>query len=266
MFGTLRLMLDFFRRRRREAKRNEPFPGELLSHVKKNVPQFLRLTPEDQKELLGHTLVFMSEKSFEGAGGLAVTDEMRVTIAAQASMLLLHRDTEYYPELSSIVIYPTAFKVKATRRDASGVVTEEDQVRLGESWGQGTVVLAWDAVLAGGRNPDDGQNVVLHELAHQLDQEDGAADGAPILDEAPTSYRTWGRVLGAGYKHLRWVDAHHERSVMNRYGATDPAEFFAVLTETFFEKPKRLKAEHPELYEQMALYYRQDPVTWRAPR
>lgn len=258
-------MFDFFRKRHREQTRRRPFPEAWLAILRKNVRELERLPPEDQAELHGHVQVFLEEKTFEGANGLVITDEIRVTIAAQACMLLLHRDTDYYPELSSIVVYPGAFKVKDRRVDGSGVVREEEQVRLGESWRQGTVVLAWDAALSGGRHPDDGHNVVIHEFAHQLDQEDGVADGTPHLDDAPNSYRTWGRVLGDGYRELRLLTEHDGKTLMDRYGATDPAEFFAVLTETFFEKPRRLKTEHPALYEQMASYFHQDPASWTPP-
>lgn len=258
-------MFGFFRKRRRLAKRQEPFPDAWRRIALANVRELERLSPEDQRELFGHVLVFLAEKQFEGAGGLAITDEIRVTIAVQACMLLLHRDTDYYPDLSTIVVYPSAFRVPVRKVDAAGIVTEEKQVRLGESWHRGPVIIAWDAALRGGRNPDDGHNLVMHEFAHQLDSEDGAPDGAPVLDDAPTSYRTWGRVLGKGYRDLRFATDHHRKTVMDAYGATDPAEFFAVLTETFFEKPARLKAEQPDLYEQMVAYYRQDPATWHAP-
>ena len=256
-------MFAFLRRRRRAKVRARPFPDAWREIARRNVRELSRLSAEDEHELFGHVQVFLEEKRFEGAAGFEITDEVRVTIAVQACLLLLHRDTEYYPELSTIIVYPSAFRVNARAVDGLGVVTEGKQVRLGESWLRGPVIIAWDAALRGGRDPDDGHNVVIHEFAHQLDQEDGASDGAPVLDEAPTSYRTWGRVLGKGYRELQWDTDHQRRTVMDKYGATDPAEFFAVLTETFFEKPQQLRREHPELYEQMSRYYRQDPAAWR---
>ncbi len=134
-----------------------------------------------------------------------------------------------------------------------------EQGRLGEAWGQGVVVLSWDDVRRGAADMRDGQNVVLHEFAHQLDQEDGAADGAPILP-GRSRYVAWARVLGAEYEQLRRDASRGRPSVLDDYGATNPAEFFAVATECFFEKPGLLRRRHPELYEELRAYYRQDPA------
>jgi len=134
-------------------------------------------------------------------------------------------------------------------------------VRLGESWLSGTVVLAWDDVRHGIRNTDDGQDVVLHEFAHQLDQESGAGNGAPIL-HGRTSYASWARVLGQEYQELKKRSKKFKKTLMDKYGATNPAEFFAVATETFFEKPEKMKEKHPELYEELKKYYNLDPESF----
>jgi Mlc titration factor MtfA (ptsG expression regulator) len=136
-------------------------------------------------------------------------------------------------------------------------------VRLGESWHRGAVVLAWDDVLHGAADPRDGHDVVLHEFAHQLDQEDGAANGAPRLPK-PSMYAAWARVLGEEFEGLAESREQHRRTVLDKYGATNPAEFFAVATEAFFEKPLQLRKRHAELYEQLAAFYRQDPASWPA--
>jgi len=231
-------------------------------------PFYHRLPEADQRELQGHVQVFLAEKSFEGCGGLIMTDEIRVCIAAQACLLLLHRNTDYYPELRSIVVYPSSFLVKTTRHLGSGVLEESHQARLGEAWQQGAVVLAWDAVCQGTAQPDDGRNVVFHEFAHQLDFEDGRADGAPVLGRGDawsaqkSRYAAWARVLSAEFERLRAEVLAGKNAVLDGYGATDPAEFFAVATESFFERPLEMREKHPDLYEELKQYYRQDPAQW----
>jgi MtfA peptidase len=252
------MIFDFFKTRRREKLRALPFPPEWRAILVAKVPYLARLTDAERVELEGHIQIFLAEKSFEGCGGLDLTDEMRVIIAAQACLLLLGRVTDYYPELASILVYPSAYVGKTTKHEG-GLVVEGDQARLGESSDRGVVVLAWDDVLRGAYDTKDGHNVVLHEFAHQLDQEDGSADGAPVLSRR-AHYGTWSEVLGGEYEHLVEEAERHRKTVMDKYGATNPAEFFAVLTETFFEKPLQLRTKHPELYEQMRGYYKQDPA------
>ncbi|MGC8490351.1 MAG: zinc-dependent peptidase [Syntrophobacteraceae bacterium] len=248
-----------FKRRRREKIRNRPFPPEWLRIVEKNVPLYRRLPEADQKELLGHILVFVAEKNFEGCGGLVISDEIKVTIAAQASILLLHRKTDYYPGLYSILVYPGAFIAKGMVEFAPGFYTETRQVHLGESWRHGSLILSWDDVRANASDIHDGHNVTLHEFAHQLDNEDGRANGAPLLPN-PSMYVAWARILGRDFLELRRDAEEGLPTVLDQYGATNPAEFFAVATECFFEKPEQLQTKHPELYESLKLYYRQDPV------
>lgn len=189
-----------------------------------------------------HIQVFLAEKHFEGCGGLVITDEARGTIAPLACVLLLHRETDYYyPNLVSILVYPTTYLVPGGQRTADGLVAEGDQARLGESWARDAVVLAWDSVLSGAADIHDGHNVVLHEFAHQLDQEGDASEGAPPLPRR-SMYVAWARVLGHDFDELVRETAHRRRTLLDRYGATNPAEFFAVATETFFEKPRQLRS------------------------
>jgi Mlc titration factor MtfA (ptsG expression regulator) len=258
-------MFGIFKRWSRRSVRERPFPDEWNAIIDKNVSMIETLTPDERLELEKLILVFVDEKNFEGAGGLTVTDEMKVTIASQACFLLLHRDTDIYPRLDSIVIYPSAYKAKKVDAIGGGVVLENEQGRLGESWHQGLVVLAWDAVRTGTVNATDGRNVVLHEFAHQLDQEDGVADGAPDL-EGSEQRKSWAEILGAEYTDL--LDHVHvgRASDIDDYGATNPAEFFAVVTEMFFERPGQLKRTHPQLYEQFVGFYRQDPVSRPVPK
>ena len=252
-------MLEFFKRRRRPEIRERPFPPAWLAIVEKNVPYYRLLSPEDQEELRGHVQVFLEEKSFEGCGGLELTDEIRVTIAAQACVLLLHRETDDFPDLESILVYPSTYVAQGRHSVGGGVVIEGPEARLGESWLHGEVVLAWDSVLSGAADARDGHNVVFHEFAHQLDQENGGADGAPTLPRR-SMYTAWVRVLGADFEQLVKETAHHHASDIDAYGATNPAEFFAVVTELFFERPRQLLHKHPALYEQMRLFYQQDPA------
>lgn len=244
------------RRARRQRLMTLPFPNEWSQIVERNVPLYGRLPEKLKEQLHGLVQVFLSEKRFEGCGGLEITDEIRVTIAAQACMLLLNRVPTYFPKLRSILVYPDTYVAKSISSDGH-IISDEDSTRLGESWQNGPVVLAWNSVTGGTSNVHDARNVVLHEFAHQLDQEDGAADGAPILAER-SRYVAWARVLGTEYEAMQ----RRQRSVMDRYGATNPAEFFAVATETFFEKPRQMQKRHPELYDELRDYYQLDPVTW----
>jgi MtfA peptidase len=247
------------KQKRRRRLRSRPFPGKWSEILENNVAYYRRMTPEDRDELRGHIQVFLNEKKFQGCGGQKITDEVRVTIAAQACILLLHRETNYYPTLRSIVVYPHHYFSPETRRLPGGVVSESIQGRLGESWHRGPVVLAWDEVRRAAHDHNDGHNVVFHEFAHQLDSESGANEGAPLLPRR-SMYIAWARVLGAEYQHLLNDVSRRFETDLDVYGAKNPAEFFAVVTEYFFEDPHRLKQRHPELYDQLALFYQQDPM------
>ena len=246
------------KRRRRERLRRTPLAPELWQVIDEDVPSVRTLPAADRSELGGLVQIFLAEKRFEGCGGLVVTPEMKATIAAQACLLLLRRDAEVYPGLSSILLYPHSY-VAIDRVVEGGIVTEGEVVRLGETWSRGSLVLSWDDVRRGAADPHDGHNVVLHEFAHQLDQQDGASDGTPPLP-ARSRYAAWARVLGAAYDDL--LGRIHERrpSVLDAYGATNPAEFFAVATECFFERPAALERGYPDLYSELRRFYRRDPA------
>ncbi len=246
-----------FKRRRRRKARARPFPAEWLETLRRNVPYYARLTADEQAELRGHIQVFLDEKSMEGCGGLELTDEHRVTIAAQACILLLGRETDYYPMMQSISVYPDQYDV--AEGAFLGGPAEGRSTRLGESWYRGPVVLSWDDARKGGLDIRDGHNVVLHEFAHQLDSEDGATDGAPPLPER-SMYGPWAEVLSGEYEQLAEDFGRGRSTVLDEYGLTNPAEFFAVATEAFFEKPVALKNRHPEMYDLLMRFYRQDPA------
>ncbi len=259
---VLALLIGKFISRRFKRKKLllMPFPQEWEQIIQKNVPLYNRLPDSLKQQLHGLVNVFLAEKKFEGCGGLEMTNEIKVTIAAQACMLLLNREAKYFPKLRSILVYPHTYAAKTVSSDGRFII-EGQSVRLGESWQNGPVVLAWDSVTGGTRNIADARNVVLHEFAHQLDQEDGSADGAPILEHR-SRYVSWARVLSKEYETLQKKKEKHRKSIMNKYGATNPAEFFAVATETFFEKSKQMKKRNPELYDELKNYYKLDPVEW----
>lgn len=248
-----------FRGRRRRRLRATPLPEALWQIIDRNVPLISRMCVADRAELGGIVQVLLNEKTFEGCGGLEISDEVRATIAAQAAVLLLHRETDFYPTLNTILVYPHAYVAPTRRHRPDGIVVEGPQVRLGESWTRGAIVLSWEDVLRGAIDADDGHNVTFHEFAHQIDGESGAMEGSPILPSR-ARYRDWARVLGAEYDSL--IDRVHRGhgSLLDGYGTTNPAEFFAVATELFFERPKAMKHQYPELYGEFAKFYRYDPA------
>ena len=217
-------------------------------------PLWRRVPEEIRMEAEGWMRVFLTDKVFEACGGLEeVTGEMRMAIAAPACLLIARRPGDYYERLRTVLVYPDAYVV----RDEWGM----EDIRLGESWGTGSVVLAWSSVRGGDANPEDGLNVVLHEFAHQLDQEDGAADGVPEMEEED-DYGRWSRAMKPSYEAFCERVAAGRKTVMDDYGAESPAEFFAVATETFFERARAMKREEPEVYEELVRFYGMDPAEW----
>jgi Mlc titration factor MtfA (ptsG expression regulator) len=251
--------MSIFKKYLRKSLIKKTLPAEWLSIIKRNVPYYNCLSPAEQTELHGLIQIFLKEKYFEGCGGLEITDEIRVIIAAQACILLLGRKTDIYPTLRSILVYPHAYLAPLKKIDSGFLVTEGIQARFGESWSHGYVILSWDDVLRGASDIHDGHNLVFHEFAHQLDEESGSANGAPVLPHR-SMYITWARVLTREYEDLINSIRQNRPTLLDKYGATNPAEFFAVATEFFFEKPVELKQLHPELYEQLRLFYQRNPA------
>jgi Mlc titration factor MtfA (ptsG expression regulator) len=255
------LMFDFLKQRRRTRLRATAVPVGWRRLIARNVPYVALLPVADQAELMGHMQVLLAEKKFLGCAGLKITDEIRVTIACQAAVLLLHRDTDYFPMMRTILVYPEKFVSEKSHTQPDGTVLEESVIQAGESWYRGPVILSWQDVLYGAADPRDGYNVVFHEFAHQLDDESGGTEGAPRLATG-RQYQTWSRVFGREYEELQNAVLDDRASLLDEYGAESPAEFFAVATECFFERPRALSSRHPELYGQMASYYRQDPAAY----
>ena len=256
----------WLRERRRRRLAAAPFPPAWRAILRRRVPRYSQLPFARRRELERLVQVFVAEKDFIGCDGQGIDDEVRVTIAAEACLLLLGRRPRYFPTLRTVLVYPGAFVVEKVRPEPSGVLQETRQVLAGESWSQGQVVLSWEDVVRGSAVADDGQNVVIHEFAHQLDQEKGFANGAPLLGTR-ARYERWSRVMAAEYARLKarsyaYPDPAAPPPLLNAYGGTDPAEFFAVASEVFFEQPGRLAAEHPELFTELAGYYAVDPRAW----
>ncbi len=258
------VIFSVLKERRRRRLRNRTFPKEWLKLIQRHVVFFPKLRGMDRIELLSHVQVFLAEKRFEGCGGLAINDEIRVTIAAQACLLLLHRSTDYFPGLQTILVYPTTYMVEERRQVNEHVWEERTMTRLGETGRKmGSLVLAWGAVKHGAADPADGKNVVLHEFAHQLDFENQAGDGVPELATREQQI-AWSEVMSSEFKSLRAADETGIPTLLNTYGATDPVEFFAVSVEAFFEQPRALRARHPNLYAELQKYFQQDPVEYSA--
>ncbi|NTU41719.1 MAG: zinc-dependent peptidase [Nitrospirales bacterium] len=243
----------------RRLKRLEelPFPSEWEVILDRNLPLYRHIPPELKEQLHHDIRIFLDEKRFEGIYGLEITEEMQVTIAAEACLLLLNRENRNYPGLYSILVYPHSYPTLRNIPIGGGGYLEEEILLAGESRRQGAVILAWDQVRRGG----EGHNLTVHEFAHQLDQEDGEADGTPILGKV-SSYAVWAFIMSRGYEHLRSAVKQNRETVLDGYGATNEAEFFAVATEAFFEKPGQLKEEEPELYGELKNFYNLDPAEW----
>lgn len=237
-------------RRWRAARR--PFPDSWREILREDVPFYADLSTAERRRLEERLKVFALTKYFAGAGGLEITDRVKVVIAAAAARLILNLPNEHYPRLKEIVVYPDAYH----HPDREGVI-------FGEVNDFGTMVLSWQAVLDGLRDTDDGYNTAFHEFAHALDLGGGSFNGTPVL-ATRCAYGAWAQVMSRYYERLQSGPARHR--VLRDYGATNEAEFFAVATEAFFEKPRALRRKKPDLYALLADYYRADPASEREAR
>lgn len=254
------MVFSWFRDRRRKELLAQPFPEAWLAYLQNNVAHYAYLSDAERKKLQDDLRILIAEKNWEGCDGLTLIDEIKVTVAGQACLLLLGLDHDYYPDVESILVYPSGYVAPMRTVGPGGIVQEGQSARLGEAWGRGMpVVISWADAYNGGRNPVDGRNVVLHEFAHKLDLEDGSANGVPELENDP-QYETWAEVMSAEYHDLVERSEHGQATLLNAYGATNAAEFFAVATECFFEKSQRMEREHPRLYDVLRGFYRQDPA------
>lgn len=252
-----------FKKWRRRRLMQKSLSDEKLSYLRKNVPYYKFLPGDLQQKLQGLINIFLDEKNFEGCAGLEITDEIRVTIAGQACILLLGIEdfSSFYEGLRSVLVYPESYVAKVKNTHNSFFVEEGFERRHGEAWSRGHVVLAWNEVKKGASDIRDGQNLVFHEFAHQLDYDYGATSEIESADEQ-SSYLSWAWVVGNEYNNLLEALKRNQQTLIDEYGATNLAEFFAVVTEYFFEKPRELQKKHPELYQQLTEFYQQDPATY----
>jgi len=251
----------YWREHQRDKIKNQPFKKEWRKIIQQRMPYFKQMPADLQLQLKQHIQVFLAEKKFVGCNGIRITDEIRITVAAQACLLLLNRKTNFYPKLRTILVYPRAFIKEQQSMNIDGVQHTQKMALAGESWDFGKVVLSWQDTLDGAKIPDDGRNVVIHEFAHQLDQENGRANGAPILEKGQ-NYKCWSEVFSAQFELLKRQAKSGAPSLFDYYGATNPAEFFAVASEVFFEKAQQFHYEYPTLYRQLRHYYQVDPIHW----
>ena len=215
------------------------------------------LSDAERNRLREWVILFLHEKSITGAGGLAVRDEMRISIAAQACMLILNLDLDFYRGWVEVIVYPGEFVAEYDYLDEAGVAHHVEEPMTGESWLEGPVILSWED--AGSSGDGSGYNVVIHEFAHKLDMLNGDANGYPPLHPGMDRAR-WVQAFGAAYEDFRGRVERREPSAIDPYAAEDPAEFFAVLSEAFFETPRAVLGEYGEVYRQLAAFYRQDPA------
>lgn len=251
-----------FRKKRRKRLMKQKLPVEWVAILEQNVPYYLCLSPGDQSKLQGLIQVFLDEKNFEGCGGLEMIDEIRLTIGAQACILLLGCPADFYPTVRSILVYPDEYEAQVNEELPEGTVIEGSEPHLGEAWSHGYVVLSWVDVLEDAADIHSGRNIVFHEFAHQLDNEWETVEGMPLLPE-PFIYTEWKRVFNKEYAtHVYNIDRKRP-TLLDEYAAISPAEFFAVATEFYFEKPTELKRRHAELFRQLKLFYGWDPSLLR---
>jgi Mlc titration factor MtfA (ptsG expression regulator) len=252
------ILSPVWRRRRRMLHMTRPLPDEARAAIEGNVPAVAALPADLRARLDGLVNAFVAEKEFVGCNGLTVTDEMRATIAALACILVLGR-RGHYDELHSILVYPTAFWVEDEIEDEAGVVERRRRVLSGEAWDASRIVLSWEDVLEAARFPAEGYNVALHEFAHYLDAEGlGLASGTRPLAE-------WTAALGDEFESLLDTVDGGGYTFLDPYAAEDEAEFFAVATEDFIDRPVELRYTHPRLYALLAEFYGIDPASWTSP-
>lgn len=257
------MLLPWAKKRRRARLAAEPFPAAWEGFLGENVRCWRVLDDAHRQALKRLVRVFVHEKRWEGCANLQVTDEIKITIASQACLLLLGIEHDYFPNVTTILVYPAGYVAPPPPLiEADDLVVQEDEGEMsGEAHYDGPVLLSWDEALAGARGEDDGCNLVLHEFAHKLDMLDGVIDGTPPLASAE-QLRDFSAVMSEEFARLRRRAERGRPTLLDQYGAQDAAEFFAVGTECFFERPRQLLRAHPELYRVLKDYYGQDPAQW----
>lgn len=240
---------------------SRPLPKHWISLLENNIPLYTRIPDQLTAHLHGCIQLFVHEKQFVGRGGIDIDDNIRLTIAGTACMLLLHGRQKRFPGFKTIIVYPDTYIAKQTSHDGS-LESVENSHRAGESWVRGPIVLSWGDSMRGSHNAKDGHNVVLHEFAHKLDEQSGAMNGLPVLKDS-THYVEWAQVLNNEFMSLKQRAQRGKNSVLDEYGTVSAPEFFAVATESFFEKSSQMKKKLPDLYKQLSRFYDIDPASWQ---
>jgi Mlc titration factor MtfA (ptsG expression regulator) len=256
------MLFSWLRNRRRRSLLAEPFPATWLTTLHEHVGHYELLPASAQKKLRDAVQIMTAEKEWEGCRGLELTDDMRVTIAALAAILILGFDDFYFDNVATILVYPNEYVVKEERALAGGATLEGESDRLGEAHYRGPIILSWSEICQNALAPGYGQNLAFHEFAHQLDMLNGAFDGTPSLPNDELAQR-WADLMDKEFRRLQAAERRGRDTLLDPYGATDPAEFFAVVTECFFDAPRAMQREYPPLYQLFRDYYRQDPATWK---
>ena len=243
-------MFPWLLQNRRQRLLAKPFP-ELWEHwLHDNVLHYRLLSESEQTSLRAGVRIFVAEKYWEGCGGLTITDEMKVTIAGQACLMLLGIEHDFFRAVQTILVYPTSFRIPG------------EQGRFeGQSHHRGPVILSWDQVLAEGQDPSSVDNLVIHEFAHQLDEMDGYVNGTPFLANRELADR-WHAAMTAEYSRLAHDLQSGKQTLLGDYASTDDTEFFSVASERFFMQPEALRQQHPLLFGLLTDFYRVDPIRW----
>jgi Mlc titration factor MtfA (ptsG expression regulator) len=253
------MLFSWLRERRRRQLLAEPFPPAWLGPLEKNVAHYAVLSDAEKAKLRDTLRILIAEKNWEGCRGLVITDEMKVTVGALASLLLLGIEHDYFHTVQTVLVYPSSFRRPADDRVEGDLVPERGEELLGEAWYRGPVVLSWPDSLEAAQFPGAYPNTVLHEFAHQLDYTNGLIDGTPQL-ESDAQRAQWREVMTAEYERLIRRSEEGRPTLLDPYGATNEGEFFAVATESFFDQPVEMAQMRPRLYGVLRDYYRQDPA------
>lgn len=258
-FAALEPLVFWIDDRRRRQILSQPFPSDWNQYLEKNVSHYPMLPEDDQANLRNLVQIFVAEKHWEGCRGLEVTDEMKVTIAAQACLLVLGMSNNFFPRVKTILIYPGGFRVPRDPQMADLSTEGGTMPVLGQAVHRGPVILSWPDIVNPRNEAGTPMNLVIHEFAHQLDMQGGPADGTPLLSSRKLQ-KKWRRVMKQEYDRLIEESKEGRTTLLDAYGAANEVEFFAVVSECFFEQPVEMKRQHPQLYDVLARYYRQDPA------
>ncbi len=249
-------MFQWWKKRRRKKILAQPSSQQFLETLDLAVLARRNLSGPQIEKLIDLTKVFVAEKQWEPSKGFAITEEMKIFIAAQACLMILSTVDYYFDGVQTVVVFPHAFP----RKSFDGLVMDETGHHSGEAWKGGPIILSWRDTYEGA-NFVNGHNVVIHEFAHHIDGLDGEMGGSPPFDNS-TDAKRWHEILKVSFEDLWEAAEEGTPTLINHYGATNHQEFFAVVTETFFELPHQLRKQHPELFQLLVKFYKLDPTNW----